>query len=855
MGSGLGGDGSGGSGSGAGAGAPLDSLNFAVIDEDLARFAQDEVVREALARGVDLRLYARQVEGELRSMEALSIRDYVGQADAVAALFEQICHCEGVLGGMQGMLGTFQGSLGGISREIRTLQEQSLSLSVSMSNRKALAGKLDTFLSKVSVPESLIARIVEGAVDDAWMTDLAALADKLQYVQKGVRGDSAAPAPAPAPAALSAGAGAGADGAAASDGSSASGPASDGGTLADLTVNPFSTPVGRESLPALERLRQAACEKLRAFLLRAVGDLAKPKTNTAKGQEFVLARFAPGMAFLNDFDPPAAREVRGRYAEAMSRVYEDIFRKYYGELRAGAQAPGALKGDTLAEYSPQARLAAAVAADSSLAPLAQALGTRLLVDPFEIGPAPAPGSGGAGAGGPGAPPGGPASRAAILPAADAPPTPSHVLVAEAAGPAGRRLPHEVIWRHVTRHLMDVACAEFAFCLRFFGASLSREMFSLVMSRPIQALLRGLEEWLMETGDAPGLLVMAALTAAHRRIMRDDRRCGELDGFFDRVAMLLWPRIKQVLDAHIASLRALKDSPLPGSAGGGAGAGGAGAGAAAGAGGGRRLVANPADLGPHPVMRRYGELACTFLLLHRQLAAAHLSDEMLPVHLAAMAKEADAVLQRAAAELPSRPAKLVFAVSNYSACLATAAARGVAPEDVASWERSAATASDAFVDAQLEAHFPSVKAFVRKGEAAAAAAAAAAGVALPPTASAPPSILSLPESLAVPLDAGEAQAVLRDFNAAWRNAARALSEDCGRLFAPPPGAPAGSGAAASASALANAMLRRTLAALVSLYDRFAALLARGLPAAGAAAVLREVVPSAVVVMELKKYAPA
>lgn len=505
-----------------------------------------------------------------------------------------------------------------------------------------------------------------------------------------------------------------------------------------------------------------------------------------------------------------------------------------------------------------AALRCAVQADSSLAPLAQALGTRLLVDPFEIGPAPAPGSGGGGggAGGAGAAPGGPSSRAAVLPNADAPPVPSHVLVSEAAGPSGRRLPHEVIWRHVTRHLMDVSCAEFGFCLRFFGSALSREMFSLVMSRPIQALLRGLEEWLMETGDAPGLLVMAALTAAHRRIMRDDRCCGELDGFFDRVAMLLWPRIKQVLDAHIASLRALKESPVPAGAGAAPGAAGGAAGAAA---GGRRLVANPADLGPHPVMRRYGELACTFLLLHRQLAAAHLSDEMLPVHLAAMAREADAVLQRAAAELPSRPARLVFAVTNYSSCLATAAARGVAHEDVAGWERSAAAASESFVDAQLEAHFPSVKAFVRKGESAAAAAAAAAGVALPAGATAPgaapPSILSLPESLSVPLDAAEAQSVLRDFNASWRNAARALTEDCGRLFAAPPGAPAGSAAAAAAGALAGAMLRRTLAALVSLYDRFAALLARGLPGAGAAAVLREVVPSAVVVMELKKYAPA
>ena len=84
-----------------------------MIDEDLSKFAQDEKIRDALARGVDLRLYARQVDAELRHLEMESIADYVGQADAVAGLFDQISHCEAVLGAMQGMLSTFQDNLGG----------------------------------------------------------------------------------------------------------------------------------------------------------------------------------------------------------------------------------------------------------------------------------------------------------------------------------------------------------------------------------------------------------------------------------------------------------------------------------------------------------------------------------------------------------------------------------------------------------------------------------------------------------------------------------------------------------------------------------------------------------------------
>jgi len=331
--SGTGGDDDGGTeGGGAGVGGAMREADFSAIDGDLMRFAQDPVIKEALSSGVDLRLYAKSVDAELRGMEMASIADYVREADAIAVLFDQISHCEGVLSQMQSMLSGFQSSLSGISAEIHTLQEQSFSLSVQMANRKALVDKLRAFEERVSVPPALIQRITEGSVDEAWLVDLAALSDKLSY---------------------SAGAAA-----AAAAGGGGGGSSED--PLADLHVNPWDTPIGREALPAVERLREAAVYKLSGWFQSAVRELTKPNSNMAKVQEYVLLKFSKAMAFLSEHGRDVGRQVRQLYITEVGKLYADIFRRYHGEL-SRLLLPGAGKGDTLCEYAPADKLKAAIA--------------------------------------------------------------------------------------------------------------------------------------------------------------------------------------------------------------------------------------------------------------------------------------------------------------------------------------------------------------------------------------------------------------------------------------------------------------------------------------------------------------
>ena len=128
-------------------------------------------------QGLDLRVYSKQIEESLRSVERQSVGDYIKESSNMAKLHTRIqvsrqiyirttqarkhgtsaSHrtprltpslrsiintrmqaCDGILETMEDMLGQFQSDLGNISGEIQTLQEQSLSMNVKLKNRKAV---------------------------------------------------------------------------------------------------------------------------------------------------------------------------------------------------------------------------------------------------------------------------------------------------------------------------------------------------------------------------------------------------------------------------------------------------------------------------------------------------------------------------------------------------------------------------------------------------------------------------------------------------------------------------------------------------------------------------------------------
>ena len=70
--------------------------------------ADEELLKDALLHGTDLREYAKQVEDELKSVESASIDDYLREDENLKNLHKDIRSCDQILEQMQKMLGGFQ---------------------------------------------------------------------------------------------------------------------------------------------------------------------------------------------------------------------------------------------------------------------------------------------------------------------------------------------------------------------------------------------------------------------------------------------------------------------------------------------------------------------------------------------------------------------------------------------------------------------------------------------------------------------------------------------------------------------------------------------------------------------------
>ncbi|OUC41436.1 hypothetical protein D917_03375, partial [Trichinella nativa] len=126
------------------------------IISDKTTAVDGELLSEILGMGIDLREYAKDVQKQLKSVEADAIQEFVQQAENIATLHNEIRNCDKILNQMESMLTAFQSDLGNISNEIQSLQEQSVKMSVKLKNRQAVRGELSQFIDEIVVPEVMI---------------------------------------------------------------------------------------------------------------------------------------------------------------------------------------------------------------------------------------------------------------------------------------------------------------------------------------------------------------------------------------------------------------------------------------------------------------------------------------------------------------------------------------------------------------------------------------------------------------------------------------------------------------------------------------------------------------------------
>jgi vacuolar protein sorting-associated protein 52 len=369
-------------------------------------------------------------------------------------------------------------------------------------------------------------------------------------------------------------------------------------------------------------------------------------------------------------------------------------------------------------------------------------------------------------------------------------------------------------RSVFKHLVEAATCEFLFTHDFFKGPKGAEAFNAVFARTLSLCLENLENYLFSCYDAIGLLLMIKLTVAFRHVMQR-RRVPVLDAFFDRVTMLLWPRFKALFDANLKSVRGANAKKL-----------------------------GNVDLHPHYVSRRYAEFTATCLALHAAPGLDHLpglagqlrpasaaaaaastssgGEDMLLNDVKTLTREVLTLLQRLAERQRGPRERYVFLINNYDQVLNVFHERRVdCGEERARFEDALAQQRELFVEEELKGAYGRLIAFVKETEA---------------------TVLAGPADAdgSYPVDARQAEALVREFAGGWKAGIEAVNQDVMAFF--------------SNFRTGMEILKQVLTQLLLYYTRFQEIVKKGWPR-NAPVFAKDIVPTAAILTEIRKYSRA
>jgi len=251
------------------------------LDDYIQKNLKDELVQQALEKGTDLRQYSKEIERELRTVERLSIKDYIKESQSISSLHKQIKNCDGILATMENMLSSFQTDLQSISSEIQTLQEQSMTMNVKLKNRQAIRGELSQFIDEMYVTKGMIVAICDLPVSEQeFIENLHELSHKIKvFKEQSYKGATAC----------------------------------------------------NDVKDTLDKLKTNAVAKLREFILQRIYQCRKPLLNYHVPQNALLKnRYF--YEFLLAHHRQVAREIRDEYVDTMSKIYFSYFREYISKL-------------------------------------------------------------------------------------------------------------------------------------------------------------------------------------------------------------------------------------------------------------------------------------------------------------------------------------------------------------------------------------------------------------------------------------------------------------------------------------------------------------------------------------------
>ena len=327
-------------------------------------------------------------------------------------------------------------------------------------------------------------------------------------------------------------------------------------------------------------------------------------------------------------------------------------------------------------------------------------------------------------------------------------------------------PYECLFRSIIGHLVEAVTNEHVFCRQFF----KRDAFGPLFGSTLSDIQEQLENYLFGCHDALALLLMIKVVHQYRRLARQ-RTIHSLDGFFEQITQLLWPRLKMVMDAHRRSIKSANALKLGG-----------------------------VDLHGHYVSRRFAEFSCSVLLIlkdgnvgstggapntgggltpkrkghrhHHQKAdeksnkkdnkakieaspakasgeiagATKSAGDMLLLDVSAMLDEFISLLERLADEHASQKRRVVFLINNLDQVVCIFQERRVVGQEYNRLVGKLMAQRELFVEEELLVGFSKMIAFVQQTES---------------------HIASTPQGAAYDVNAQVVQSLVREFAVNWK----------------------------------------------------------------------------------------
>jgi len=427
----------------------------------------------------------------------------------------------------------------------------------------------------------------------------------------------------------------------------------------------------RDVAVEMERLRLAAVKRCRDFLMDKVYEMRHPNSNI-QVQQNVLIRYKQMISFLRDHGHSMYEEIRTTYIASVTSKFMEIFRNYWASMEGLEEiiVPSDLLLGSPASTGISQGLSNMVSLFNSMRKElhesmdhheAFQLNDRLdVLDHLHDNP--------------------------IIPSA-----------------RQAKRPFEYLFASLSRLLVDTAAHEYLFCKNFWQKD-GRNIFKDVFKPVVDFIHGSLNASFQEQNDLIALLLCIKINRENFLTM-SKRRNPALDEHFDAVNLLLWPRVKHILDRHLASVQ---PSEYTGNEG--------------------------TDITSHtilPLSRRYASLMASILILN-----AHLVEGSLSLNIEQLKYAVMNILLTTSRQLPKRGQGTIFLLHNFhhiiSALKCSVDQADGRQEDetqnpippfgkqvLESFEEAFSRALDLYVEARIQAGVPHVSSFVRRGEAAVA----------------------------------------------------------------------------------------------------------------------------------------